>query len=85
MAYFLIAVATKRNLQLYTEWKMAGFTSSVNGYWAFVDIDRGEYVSFLHGARVYGLYKVTRKIALEKSIISPSGCSSSRSDVLRSP
>ena len=67
MAYFLIAVATKRNLQLCTEWKMAGFTSSVNGYWAFVDIDRGDYVSFLHGARVYNLYRVARKIALENA------------------
>ncbi|WP_456423048.1 hypothetical protein [Thermococcus sp.] len=65
MAYFLIAVATKDNLQRCLETNMAGFTSSINGYWAFTDVDVGDYVSFLHGARVYNLYQVEEKVAIE--------------------
>lgn len=65
MAYFLIAVATEDNLQKCVETNLAGFTDSINGYWAFVDVDAGDYVSFLHGARVYNLYRVEKKVAIE--------------------
>lgn len=43
---------------------LAGFTSSVNGLWTFVEIQEGDYVSFLYGARVFNLYRVMRKEAL---------------------
>ncbi|WP_346765909.1 hypothetical protein [Thermococcus sp. 9N3] len=65
MSYFLISVATMENLEKCTQMNVAGFTSSVNGYWAFVDIDVGDYVSFLHGAKVYNLYRVKKKVAIE--------------------
>ena len=65
MAYFLIAVATKHNLQRCLENNLAGFTSSINGYWAFTDVDVGDYISFLHGAKVYNLYQVEEKVAIE--------------------
>jgi len=65
MSYFLIAVATIENLEKCTQMNIAGFTSSINGYWAFVDIDIGDYVSFLHGAKVYNLYRVKKKVAIE--------------------
>ncbi|WP_297467222.1 hypothetical protein [Thermococcus sp.] len=64
MAYFLVAVATKENLKKCIETNLAGFTGSVNGYWAFVDIEIGDYISFLHGARIYNLYRVEDKVAI---------------------
>lgn len=42
---------------------MAGFPGSMPGFWAFVDIQEGDFVSFLYGARVYDLYQVTGKLA----------------------
>jgi len=42
---------------------LAGFPGSVNGFWAFVDIGVGDYVSFLYGARVFNLYRVVGKAA----------------------
>ena len=65
MAYFLVAVATKENLKKCIETNLAGFTGSINGYWALVDIEIGDYVSFLHGARVYNLYRVEDKVAIK--------------------
>lgn len=65
MDYFLISVSNKNNLQLCQNYGLAGFTNSVNGVWTFSDIQEGDYVSFLYGARVYNLYQVKTKVALE--------------------
>jgi len=46
---------------------LAGFTSSINGLWTFVEIQEGDYVSFLYGARVFNLYKVTEKRAFRNA------------------
>jgi len=46
---------------------MAGFTNSINGLWTFFDIDVGDYVSFLYGARVRNLYKVVEKKAYKNA------------------
>jgi len=50
--YFLISVSNRQNLDLCLKYSLAGFTSSINGFWTFVDIKEGDYVSFLYGARV---------------------------------
>jgi len=62
--YFLIAVSNKENLKLCMEYMMAGFPNSLNGVWAFCDIEEGDYVSFLYAAHIYGLYRVSKKVAL---------------------
>lgn len=65
MAYFLLSVSNRVNLELCIEYALAGFTNSVNGLWAFVDIEEGDFVSFLYGARVFNLYRVEKKEALK--------------------
>ncbi len=61
--YFLISVSNRENLDLCIKHAIAGFTNSINGLWTFLDIDEGDYVSFLYGTRVKNLYQVVRKIA----------------------
>ena len=61
--YFLIAVSTRENLERCRAHRMAGFPGSLPGFWAFVDIQVGDFVSFLYGARVYDLYRVVEKVA----------------------
>ncbi len=61
--YFLISVSNRRNLELCIKHALAGFTNSVNGFWAFLDIEIGDYVSFLYGARAKNLYRVVGKAA----------------------
>lgn len=65
--YYLIAVSTKKNLDLCIEYGLAGFTNSKSGAWAFIDIREGDFISFLYGAKAYNLYKVTKKTALENA------------------
>ncbi len=65
MAYFLVSVSTRENLLLCQEHLLAGFTNSINGLWTFLDIQEGDFLSFLYGARVHNLYRVIRKMALE--------------------
>lgn len=65
MAYFLLSVANRVNLELCIEYALAGFTNSINGLWTFVDIEEGDFVSFLYGARVFNLYRVEKKEALK--------------------
>lgn len=61
--YYLISVSNRINLNLCIEYCMAGFTNSINGLWTFLDINEGDYISFLYGARVKNLYKVVKKVA----------------------
>lgn len=63
--YFLISVSNRKNLELCVRYALAGFTNSINGLWAFLDIDVGDYISFLYGARVRNLYKVVKKVAFK--------------------
>jgi len=39
----------------------AGFTNSIKGLWSFLDIDVGDFISFLYGAIVHNLYRVAGK------------------------
>ncbi|NJE62005.1 hypothetical protein [Thermococcus sp. 21S7] len=65
--YFLISLSNKENLKLCIKHALAGFTNSINGLWTFFDIDVGDYVSFLYGARVRNLYRVTEKVAYKNA------------------
>ncbi|MGB9780537.1 MAG: endonuclease NucS domain-containing protein [Caldanaerobacter sp.] len=67
MVYFLISVSNKTNLNLCLKYALAGFTNSVNGLWTFMEIQEGDFVSFLHGARVFNLYKVEKKEAIKNA------------------
>ncbi len=42
---------------------LRGLSTGINGLWTFMDIDEGDYVSFLYGAKVKNLYKVIKKVA----------------------
>lgn len=64
MAYFLISISNRTNLDLCIKHALAGFTNSINGLWTFVEIREGDYVSFLYGARVFNLYRVMERQAL---------------------
>lgn len=63
-SYFLVAVSTKENLELCREYGLAGFPSSQNGAWTFADIETGDFISFVYGAKVYDLYEVSEKKAI---------------------
>ena len=61
MAYFLVSVSNRKNLEDCIKYSLAGFTNSINGFWTFVEIEEGDHISFLYGARVFNLYKVIQK------------------------
>ncbi|WP_423792216.1 hypothetical protein ACPB8Q_05670 [Methanocaldococcus indicus] len=60
--YYLIALSNKENLEICKKELMAGFPNSKNGFWAYLEINEGDYVSFLYGAKIHNLYKVSKKI-----------------------
>ncbi len=61
--YYLLAVSRWDYLQTCINYGWAGFTNSTRGFWAYVDIEVGDYVSFLYGARIINLYEVVEKVA----------------------
>ncbi len=65
--YFLVSISNRQNLNLCIEYGMAGFTNSINGLWTFFDIEVGDYISFLYGARAWNLYKVVEKAAYKNA------------------
>ncbi len=65
IAYFLVALSNRPNLDLCLRYNLAGFTESVNGLWTFVEIQKGDFISFLYGARVFNLYQVQEKKAFK--------------------
>jgi len=67
MAYFLISVSNKTNLDLCIQHAIAGFTNNVSGLWTFFEIQRGDLISFLYGARVFNLYQVIDKKAFRNA------------------
>jgi len=50
---------------------LAGFTNSINGLWAYLDIEPGDYISFLYGGRAINLYKVVDKVAFRDAETMP--------------
>lgn len=67
MAYFLVSVSNRTNLELCLKHSLAGFTSSINGVWTFLEIQEGDFISFLYGARVFNLYRVASKKAIKNA------------------
>ena len=59
--YFLISVSTRENLELCVEHGLAGFPSGESGAWTFCEIQEGDFVSFLYGAKAHNLYKVVKR------------------------
>lgn len=70
-SYFFVAVSTKENLDLCREYGLAGFPGSYNGAWAFVDIEVGDFVSFVYGAKAHDLFRVTDKRAISNADEAP--------------
>jgi hypothetical protein len=64
MAYFLISVSNRKNLELCENYALAGFTNSINGLWTFSDVQEGDFISFLYGAKAHNLYRVESKEAI---------------------
>jgi hypothetical protein len=71
MAYFLVSVSNKINIELCKKYGLAGFTNSINGVWTFSEIQEGDYISFLYGAKVNNLYKVEAKEAIKNAVNLP--------------
>ena len=63
-AYFPIAVSNRPNLDLCMRYGLAGFPGSGGGLWTFCDVQAGDYISFLYGARAYNLYQVREAEAI---------------------
>lgn len=69
--YFLVSISNRENLELCVKYNLAGFTNSINGLWTFFDIEIGDYISFLYGARVRNLYRVVKKVAYKNAEMLP--------------
>jgi hypothetical protein len=67
MAYFLVSVSNRTNLDLCVKYALAGFTNSINGLWTFCEIEKEDFVSFLYGAKVFNLYRVKEKEAIRNA------------------
>ena len=65
--YFLVSLSNEMNLMLCIKYALAGFTNSANGFWTYLEIEEGDYVSFLYAAKVWHLYQVKSKVALESA------------------
>lgn len=63
-SYFLISVSTRENLELCVKHGLAGFPSGESGAWTFCEIQEGDLVSFLYGAKAHNLYKVAKREAI---------------------
>lgn len=70
-AYFLVSVSTRENLELCIRYALAGFPSSENGAWTFCEIEEGDFVSFLYGAKAYNLYRVAKREAIRDAEVLP--------------
>jgi len=66
-AYFLVAVSTRENLDLCIKYGLAGFPSGESGSWTYCEIQEGDFISFLYGARAHNLYKVAKKEAIRNA------------------
>ena len=69
--FFLVSVSNLCNLQLCMNFNLAGFPHTASGFWTYLEIEEGDFVSFLFGAQLWNLYTVERKIAVQGSDDSP--------------
>ena len=70
-SYFLISVSTRENLELCIRHGLAGFPSGESGAWTFCEIEKGDFVSFLYGARAHNLYRVAKREAISDAELLP--------------
>jgi hypothetical protein len=70
-SYFLVSVSTRENLELCIKYGLAGFPSGESGAWTFCEIEDGDFVSFLYGARAHHLYRVKKREALRGAELLP--------------
>src|SRR5215467_8402412 len=70
-SYFLIAVSTRENLELCIRHGLAGFPSGESGVWTYCEVREGDLISFLYGARVHNLYRVTKREAIRDAQLLP--------------
>lgn len=66
-AYYLLSVSNRENLELCIKYALAGFMNNRSGVWTFVEVQEGDFVSFLYGAKAYNLYSVEKKEAYKKA------------------
>src|SRR5579862_194131 len=66
-SYFLISVSTRENLELCIKYGLAGFPGGESGAWTFCEIQVGDFVSFLYGARAHNLYRVGNRQAISNA------------------
>ncbi len=71
MSYFLLAVSNRENLNLCIRYSIAGFPNTLHGFWTFNEIEEGDKVSFMYGARIFNLYEVVEKVAIENAEEAP--------------
>lgn len=69
--YFLVSVSNRENLELCTKHGLAGFPSGPSGVWTFSEIQEGDFVSFLYGARAHNLYRVKERKAIRDALNLP--------------
>lgn len=66
-AYFLISVSNRENLDLCINHASAGFMNNRSGVWTFVEVQEGDFISFLYGAKAHNLYAVKKKEAFKEA------------------
>lgn len=54
-SYFLVSLSTHENLELCLKYALAGFPSGESGAWTFCEINEGDFISFLYGAKICNL------------------------------
>lgn len=59
--YFIVILSNKDNLDKCIKCKVAGFPETKSGMWAYLDINKGDYVSFYYNGKIINLYKVIDK------------------------
>ena len=69
--YFLVSVSNRENLELCMQYGLAGFPSGASGVWTFCEIQDGDFISFLYGARAHNLYRVVERKAYKDALNLP--------------
>ena len=59
--YFIVILSSEENLQKCINNNIAGFPKTDNGRWAYLDINKGDYISFYYNGRIFNLYQVNKK------------------------
>ena len=58
--YYLVSVSNWHNLRLCMKYNLAGFPHTASGFWTYLEIEEGDFVSFLFDAQLWNLYTVKK-------------------------